>query len=196
MSRKYISLAFLAVLITLFSNCKKTDRNGLISNQDYYYWADNTKTYLSLISDEFVAVIPENRLTEIKKLLKEEHIMMEKLSKKDHYLLIAPNKQISEKILTNHNKFVTLNIIPAFHIQNEKITPTNEIIILTNSNARTEEIIQKFNSDILSYTTYENNVTTIIVKHIKNVCFIANKIYETESVVVSRPNFLVETVHY
>ena len=194
MIKKHYSITlFLSVLFLLLS-CKKNDSEDLLTQEEYYFWADKKKVQLSIVENEFVAIITDNQLNEMKKILKENNISIENLKQENHYLLQSPNTKISQSLYDGVGKFSTLNLSPVFHVNNERMIPVSQILVQAESNMQLEVIIKKIDSEITSYEKNKYNGATINVKHINKVCSLANKIYETELVDYSMPNFIVRIV--
>lgn len=64
-------LKFLWIGILILYSCKK-DPNVIVPEQEYYYWADSKKVFLTIKEDVFIAVVNEDEISSTTKALKEK----------------------------------------------------------------------------------------------------------------------------
>ncbi|MGJ1361436.1 hypothetical protein ACR79B_00115 [Sphingobacterium spiritivorum] len=180
-------LKFLWIGILIMSSCKK-DPNVIVPEQEYYYWADSKKVFLTIKEDVFIAVVNEDEITNTTKALKEKKVTIDH-KEKSYYILSSPNAQVSQELRKGQGVFNKLNLCPTFNTSNGIIIPTDQITVKPKAGVKIEAILEFLGNEVVSHTTTSYGTTLIKIKYIKNVFSLSNKIYEKGLAEYSHPDF-------
>lgn len=177
MKLKTTLLPFIAIL------CLIVDATA----QDYY-WSQNKKIYLERNRDAVLFMVDENSTKELALTTEKSISSLERINSRSVIARVKDNKGFSLDVLSK----ISNNYIPLFKNKSgNNMIPTGEIVFHPNPGVSFEEI-NKLVDGKLELEKEKYGTFRVFVKYYNDILDIANRIYESELVLFSHPNFIAD----
>jgi len=172
---------------------------SLMTQKDNYYWSANQKHSLHEDKNHVIISVSSGNVDEVKRKIQAEYSVRNiKLLRSASGLLIefSQNSPSLESLLQSHPQIEAAAYGHRLVGEGPPVFLTGEILLQLQEGIEIHKILSLISGEYLSYEATKYDTYTIRIKDWQKVFSLANKIYESDLVRYSHPNFIAAIERY